>query len=220
MPLGHYVDKNTAVHRLKPTTKIVLIMVAVVVITVMSRTIGIHFNAFGLVVLGVEVLVTMSVFALARIPLSVAASQLLPVVPVLAFITIFQAWSVGWWSALSLATSLVVSVALALILTLTTRIGDMIESLDLALRPLARFHIPVNAISVAIAITIRLIPLQMENIRVVIEARRARSSRGLRAFALPVIIHSIRRAEAMGEALESRGFDDWDPTSSEYVSRE
>lgn len=96
----------------------------------------------------------------------------------------------------------------------------MIESLDLALRPLARFHIPVNAISVAIAITIRLIPLQMENIRVVIEARRARSSRGLRAFALPVIIHSIRRAEAMGEALESRGFDDWDPTSSEYVSRE
>lgn len=220
MPLGHYVDKNTAVHRLKPTTKIVLIMVAVVVITVMARTRGIHFNAFGLVVLGVEVLVTMSVFALARIPLSVAASQLLPVVPVLAFITIFQAWSVGWWSALSLATSLVVSVALALILTLTTRIGDMIESLDLALRPLARFHIPVNAISVAIAITIRLIPLQMENIRVVIEARRARSSRGLRAFALPVIIHSIRRAEAMGEALESRGFDDWDPTSSEYVSRE
>ncbi|WP_318744282.1 energy-coupling factor transporter transmembrane protein EcfT [Corynebacterium sp. SFY-M4] len=220
MPLGHYVDKNTAVHRLKPTTKIVLIMVAVVVITVMARTIGIHFNAFGLAVLGVEVLVTMSVFALARIPLSVAASQLLPVVPVLAFITIFQAWSVGWWSALSLATSLVVSVALALILTLTTRIGDMIESLDLALRPLARFHIPVNAISVAIAITIRLIPLQMENIRVVIEARRARSSRGLRAFALPVIIHSIRRAEAMGEALESRGFDDWDPTSSEYVSRE
>ena len=54
----------------------------------------------------------------------------------------------------------------------------------------------------------------------VIEARRARSSRGLRAFALPVIIHSIRRAEAMGEALESRGFDDWDPTSSGPDSQE
>ncbi|MDU7504337.1 MAG: energy-coupling factor transporter transmembrane protein EcfT, partial [Corynebacterium kroppenstedtii] len=216
---GHYVDKNTVVHRLKPTTKIMFIMVMVVVITVLSRTIGSHVTTLGLAILGIEILVTVGVFALARIPLSVAASQLLPVIPVLAFITVFQAWSAGWWSALSLATSLLVSVALALILTLTTRIGDMIESLDRALRPLARFHVPVNAISVAIAITIRLIPLQMENIRVVIEARRARSSRGLRAFALAVIIHSIRRAEAMGEALESRGFDDWDPTSSEPDSQ-
>ena len=219
MPLGHYVDKNTVVHRLKPTTKIVLIMVIVVVITVLSRTIGNHVTALGLAILGIEVLVTVSVFALARIPLGVATSQLLPVVPVLAFITVFQAWSAGWWSALSLATSLLVSVALALILTLTTQIGDMIESLDHALRPLARLHVPVTAINVAIAITIRLIPLQMENIRVVIEARRARSSGGLRAFALPVIIHSIRRAEAMGEALESRGFDDWDPTPSKHESQ-
>ena len=220
MPLGHYVDKNTVVHRLKPTTKIVFIMVMVVVITVLSRTIGSHVTTLGLAILGIEILVTVGIFALAHIPLSVAASQLLPVIPILAFITVFQAWSAGWWSALSLATSLLVSVALALILTLTTRIGDMIESLDRALRPLARFHVPVNAISVAIAITIRLIPLQMENIRVVIEARRARSSRGLRAFALPMIIHSIRRAEAMGEALESRGFDDWDPTAPEYDSQE
>mgnify|MGYP002758441702 FL=1 len=144
MPLGHYVDKNTVVHRLKPTTKIMFIMVMVVVITVLSRTIGSHVTTLGLAILGIEVLVTVGVFALARIPLSVAASQLLPVIPILAFITVFQAWSAGWWSALSLATSLLVSVALALILTLTTRIGDMIESLDRALRPLARFHVPVN----------------------------------------------------------------------------
>ena len=97
----------------------------------------------------------------------------------------------------------------AFLLTLTSTVDAIMESLEDSLRPLARFGLPVETISLAMSLTIRLIPLMFETVYEVLDARKARGA-GFSplAFGTPVIIRSIRRARAMGEALQARGVGD------------
>ena len=78
-----------------------------------------------------------------------------------------------------------------------------------ALAPTARFGVPVEAISLAISLTIRLIPLQFATVGEVLDARKARGADfSITAFGAPVMIRSIRRARVIGDALLARGVGD------------
>lgn len=207
-PLGHYVDRNSVIHRLSPTKKIVFITLFIVLVTIESRQIGGSLSVLNVGALGIEAMVILVIFVLAHIPLRVVISHMLSTLPILLPVSALQLWSTGWQASLSLTVSLLVSMSLAILFTLTTRISDMIESIHRNLRPLERFHVPVEEISTALALTVCLIPRQQEAIHRAIDARRARSARGLRAVILPIAIHSIRQADVLGDALASRGFDD------------
>ena len=63
------------------------------------------------------------------------------------------------------------SIGMAAVFTLTTTVAEMLEALEKALAPTARFGVPVEAISLAISLTIRLIPLQFATVGEVLDAR-------------------------------------------------
>ena len=101
------------------------------------------------------------------------------------------------------------AVAAAILLTLTTQVSEMMDSFDRVLAPLARFGVPVENITLAMSLTIRLLPLMLSTVLEVLDARKARgATASLTAFGTPVVIRSIRRARAMGEALQARGVGD------------
>ena len=91
-------------------------------------------------------------------------------------------------------------------LTLTTTVEALLDALDQSLQPLARVGVPVELISLTIALTIRLIPLMLATANEVLDARRARGAGfSFAAFGVPLVIRAVRRARQIGEALMARG---------------
>ena len=103
---------------------------------------------------------------------------------------------------------LVTSMALATVVTLTTRTTDTLDALTRAMNPLRRFGFPVDHLAMALALTIRAIPLMVEVVREVDEARKARGLRpGPRILVAPIVIAALRTAEGFADTLTARGLD-------------
>lgn len=197
LPLSVYVEADTPIHRANPSAKFVVLLVFILAVTfIPSRA----WHAL------VALAMTVVLYAVAKIPPKIAAEQALPVLPLLAFLGAFLWWQNGLVAAATTFFALLATVAAANLLTLTTTIEALLDALDRNLAPLARFGVPVETISLTIALTIRLIPLMLATANEVLEARKARGvGFSPAAFGIPLVIRSVRRARLIGEALMARG---------------
>lgn len=144
----------------------------------------------------------------ARLPMLVLIRQLRQVFWVVGFIFVLQIVLTDWRRALVVCGVLLLSVALAAMVTLTTRTTAMLDAATRAMAPLARFGFPVRQVAIALALTIRSIPLLIDIIRRVDEARRARGLRITpRIVFVPVIVGALRAADDFNEAMIARGID-------------
>ena len=200
LPLGVYVPGRTVIHRLPAGVKFLVLVVFILAVAVFAREPWQALAATALVATGL---------AVARIPARVALGQVLPVVPILILLGVFQWWQRGWELAVATVVGILATVAAAALLTLTTTITELMDAFDSGLRPFARFGLPVETITLAMAMTIRLIPLQAAAVHEVLEARKARGlGFSLAALGIPVVIRSVKRARDLGEALMARGVGD------------
>lgn len=157
--------------------------------------------------LGVALLVTLSLFALARIPPRAALHAVAPVLWVLVLAVPLNALFAGLETAAVMALRVVTAVALAAIVSLTTSVTAILDTITRVLRPLPR--VDADRVGLVLALTIRAVPLLGEIVASVFEARKARGvDRSLRAIAVPVIVRSLQTADELGEALVARGVDD------------
>ena len=134
-------------------------------------------------------------------------TQLRPLRWVLLILFGFQAVSRGWEVAVVVTGKLAITVALAGLLTLTTRASELLETLERVMR-----RVPgVNADRAALVLTlaIRAIPVVAGLAAEIRDAQRARGG-GLdvRAYGVPLVVRSLRYSDALGEALVARGLDD------------
>lgn len=124
---------------------------------------------------------------------------------------------IGLWHAVALSPGsaarvvlrLVIAVALANFVTMTTRVGDMTALFDSAL---AALRLPARhrrRIALAMALTIRFIPVLGDKAARLSEAFRARSRRRLSPkLVLPLSLLAIDDAEHVAEALRARSGTD------------
>lgn len=200
VPLSVYVARDSAVHRMNPAVKMALVVGFIIAATILARTIPTAAIALAIALCG---------YLVAKIPPRVIFAQLLGAVPLLAFIAILQAITGDWRNGLMLFLQILACVVAATLLTLTTRVSDLMDTLDRLLAPLGKLGLPVATISLAISLTLRLIPLQVQAVRDVLDARKARgASASATAFGVPVLIRTIRRSRAMSDALLARGVGD------------
>lgn len=129
---------------------------------------------------------------------------------------LFGGWSSqAWMSGIVIAGTIVVAVALAALVTLTTPISAMIDAIERGLRPLRRIGVNPERAALLLAFTIRAIPVIAGLAEQIRDAQRARGVSGsVRAFAVPLVVRSFRHADALGEALIARGIDDPPPGST------
>ena len=195
--MGVYVPGTTPIHRASPAVKFAGLLLFIILITVLPTKPWHPLAAAG----GVAVL-----YAVAKIPLRTALRQVLPILPFMAFIGAFLWWQKGLEKMLITVFGLIAALLAASLFTLTTTIEDLMEALETNMAPLERIGVPVDTISLAIALTIRQIPVLLGTANESLDARKARGANlSLLAFGTPLVIRSVRHAQLTGEALMARG---------------
>ncbi|MBF4553455.1 energy-coupling factor transporter transmembrane component T family protein [Corynebacterium suicordis] len=200
VPRSTYIPVDSAIHRLPAGRKSVVLIALLLGSAIFLNSIP---WAAGMLA------IALGLYVIARIPLRDAIANLRTPLPVLLILSILLWWSQGMHEAVLRFLLIYSAVALAILFTLTTRISDMMDAMERALTPLARFGFPVESVTLACSLTMRLIPLQLETINQILDARKARGSGGsIVAFGVPLIIRTLLRAKAVGDALMSRGVGD------------
>ncbi len=184
------------VHRAPAGVKLLLLAVAALALSLVP------WGPWGM---GGALLVVCGLYALARLPLRVLAAEgwrLRWIVPVLGgCLWIFVGPSAAWIGT----TRVVTIMLLAALLTLTTRMGDLLAVLRVVLRPWARLGLDVDAVAMTLSLTVTMVPVVAGFAEQVRDAQRARGARlGLR-WIVPLLVRTLRHADDVGDALAARG---------------
>jgi biotin transport system permease protein len=197
--IGLYRPGTTWLHRLPAGAKLAGLAVGA------SVLVGLRTPA----AVAVGAVVVTALLAAARVPARVALAQLWPLRWVLLALVPFQWWAGGWRSAVTVVGSMLVAVAAAAVVTLTTRVSAMLDALATALRPLRPLGVDPQRVALVLALTIRSVPVLAATFGEVRDARRARGlERSPRALLVPLVVRTVRHADRLGEALAARGVDD------------
>lgn len=198
-PLGLYLPGSSVVHRARAGHKLVVMVAAGAGSVFLDE----------LWQVATALLVVAAGYAVARIPLRTALSQLRPLVWVAGAAALFHVLVSGWERAAVVLGVLAMLVLLAALVTLTTRTTAMVDAIVAACRPLRRFGLDPERVGLMLALGVRSVPVV---VGLAEEVREAQLARGLsaspRAFAVPLIVRSLRHADALGEALVARGVED------------
>lgn len=229
--IGQYLPTGSIVHRLDPRTKIVgLGLLIIVIATYRSATAMI----VGLVLaLGLVALARIPVgFALGG--LRPALPILIFLAVLLLFFgwdtpagsTCLPLW--GWWilhittcslhSVVAMLARLATLVLLTSLLTLTTSTTELTHGLESLLRPLQSIGLPAHELAMSFTIALRFVPTLAEELEKLLKAQAARGgdirlgknplqrTRHLLPVLVPLFLTTLRRGEALIEAMTARGY--------------
>lgn len=145
-------------------------------------------------------------FALDPALAKAALRQLRPLWPFLLLLALWHGVTGDVAQGATIALRLITAVAAANLVTMTTRLSDMMAVLDRLTAPLARIGLPARRLSLAVALTIRFIPVLAERIEGIRNAWRARAARppGWRIL-IPAALAALDEADHVAESLRARG---------------
>ena len=134
------------------------------------------------------------------------ASMLRPLWPFLAILGLWHGWTGECALGLAIGGKMLVAVGLANLVTMTTRLDDMIGVIERATAPLARLGVQPRVLAVAIALVIRFTPVLMDKAGQLGQAWRARSARRVNwRIVLPISLMALDDADRVAEAIRARG---------------
>jgi biotin transport system permease protein len=126
--------------------------------------------------------------------------------PLFSLIFLLQWWSVGFAAAAVLVMRMLTLILLANLITLTTRMDDMMDAVMPLFAPLRLLGVDTRRIAFAVTLLIRFIPVLMAVVSHLLDAWKARGGgRKLWRLAIPLTIQSIRLSDNVAEALAARG---------------
>ncbi len=198
-PAGAFRPGASLLHRARPGAKLAGLTVLTTVVVVLRSPQAV----------AVAAVVVVALYGLARWSPLVVLEQVRPLWWLVLLLVPFQLLTAGWRAAVVVVGTLVVAVAAACLVTLTTRVSDLLDTLVTLLRPLRLVGVDPERAGLALALAVRAVPVVGALAHEVRDARRARGlERSVRALAVPLVVRSVRHAQRTGEALVARGVDD------------
>ncbi|HEX6877357.1 MAG TPA: energy-coupling factor transporter transmembrane protein EcfT [Nocardioidaceae bacterium] len=197
--LGLYAPGDSPLHRLPAGTKLLVLLLAGAGSIFLDQAWQVA-TAF---------VAALACYLVAGFSLRLALRQLRPLLWVVGPLAAFHVVVNGWERAVVFVGVIGSLVLLAALVTLTTRTTDMVEAVVGALRPLRRVGVQPERVGLLLALGIRSVPVVVALAEEVRDAQRARGlTASPRAFAVPLIVRSLRHADDLGDALVARGVDD------------
>ena len=196
--LSLYVPGDSFVHRLPAGVKLLGLLSASAALFVFP---GIALHAG-------ELLFVAALYRIARIPWRPTLHQLRPALLFLVPIFLFHVFITDWLLGLETVLRILVLLLLAVLVTLTTRLSDMIDVLERAAGPLRLVGINPSKVGMMLSMVIRFIPLMMKEAREILEAQRARGlDRSVVALLVPLLVKTLKMADNLSDAIDARGYD-------------
>ncbi len=132
--------------------------------------------------------------------------RLLPLWPFIAVLAIWHAATSEYLEGISIGLRLVSAVALANLVTMTTRLDDLAGLAARLATPLPRTRPVARTIGIAVALVVRFTPVLAQKAGTLLESWRNRSARspGWR-LVIPLAVLAMDDAEHVAEALRARG---------------
>jgi biotin transport system permease protein len=196
---GLYQPGGSPLHRLPAGVKLTGLAVLLSALVIASQPWAV---AVGLVL-------TAAGYGVAAVGWRVALAQVWPLRWFAVVLLALQWWLSGPERALVTVGGLVVAVALAGLVTVTTRVTTMTAAFATAMRPLRLVGVDPDRVALLMALGIRAVPVVVGLAEEVREAHRARGLRlDPRTYGVPLVVRTLRHADTMGEALAARGLDD------------
>ena len=219
--LGQYLPGNSAVHRLDPRTKIILIFAYIVMIFMVKNAVGYMVSALFL----------MAVCLISKIPMKMIAKSLKPLMFFVIFTAIinlfmtsgeiiFSFWifkitKEGVLLTVKMALRLILLVAGTSLLTYTTSPIVLTDGIESLLSPLSKIGVPSHEIAMMMSIALRFIPTIIDETDKIIKAQSARGSdfesgnlirraKALVPILVQLFISAFRRADDLAVAMECR----------------
>ncbi|MUG47787.1 energy-coupling factor transporter transmembrane component T family protein [Paenibacillus woosongensis] len=221
---GQYIDKKSLVHELDPRTKLLIVMAFMISALLLTTLVSYVLLA----------LMVAAAIAISKIPLTYIIRGLKPVWLIVIitsvfhiFLTqggevLFQLGSVsiyeqGVLKAIAIAVRIILLLAMATLLTLTTKLSDLTSAIETLLSPLRRIGVPTQEIAMMMTLTIRFIPILLQETDKIMKAQRARGvdfasgnivKRLLNFIPIivPVLMLAFQKAESASQAIEARGY--------------
>ena len=197
--LGIYQPGDTWLHRRPAGVKVLGLLVASMIVM----------GVGGPPTVAGELVLALGVAASARMAWRPFLEMLRRLAVVIVLLAAYLLWQQGWGRAVESVGDLVTLVLLATVLTATTPVDEMLDTITGALRPLRRFGVDPDSVALAFSLMIRGIPT---TIQLAEETRDAAVARGLehdpRARLTPLVLRVVAHARATGDALHARGVHD------------
>ena len=222
--LGQYRPLDSFLHRLDTRAKLIPVLL-VMVVGLMTASPWFYVALIGLLLLGLAcsgVSIRTLLVSFQPIVLLVAVTfiyhivfsdrQSTPVFDIFGFaITEGGLERAGFFSL-----RLLLFVAIAFLVTLTSSPSDLAEGLTKLLRPLERLRVPISDLGLIMFIAIRFIPILYEEFTTIRNAQAIRGvdfggglinrTRKTSAILIPVLLGAISRADELALAMEARGY--------------
>ena len=194
--IGLYLEKRSPLHLVPAGWKLLALALASLVL----------FPLRDPVVLLACLAVSLSGYALLGRQGLAALRALRALALILAFVLGLHAVLGSFQTGLLVALRLATLFLLASLITLTTRMDDMIDALGPVLRPAAWVGLSERRLALAIALVIRFTPVIVDMGSRLQEAHRARSGRkGHVKLVAPLCLQAVNAADHVAEALAARG---------------
>lgn len=220
--LGQYFPGKSAIHRLDPRTKLILLILYIVAL----------FMAVSWISYSVMFLFLAVSIALSRVPLKSFVKGLKPLLFILVFTAVLNIfftagetvlvsiWRItitleGLIRAFFMLIRILMLVAGTFLLTYTTSPIALTDGLESLLSPLKKLRLPVHELSMMMCIALRFIPTLIEETDKIMSAQKARGVdfesgnlmqrvRALIPILVPLFISAFRRADELATAMECR----------------
>ena len=198
MHFGLYISRRSPIHNLSAKVKILILVITGMVVFLVPNPIA----------LGILLGLTSLLPVFAQLPLPSVWLQLRPIIPWLIAVLLIQGLLGDWLAGTTAMLQFALLTLLATIVTLTTRVSEMIEAIEQALQPCKRFGINPAQVSLMLALAIRFIPVLLNQFHEIQEAQRARGlDRNGLALLVPFVIKTLRMADELSDALDARGYE-------------
>ncbi len=198
-----YRQGDSPIHRLSAGYKLAVLLLAATVL----------FFLPSLWIQSVFLVLVLGFYRLAGFEGALVIQQLKPLAPILALLLLFGVFFNGWEAGFISVVRLTGLLLLASLITLTTTLTAMIDTITRALTPLQVFGVNTAQLGFMLSLTVRFIPLMMIGFNQLREARYARGGQsGLLSQVVPFLIRSLQLSDALAEAIDARG---WESASSQ-----
>lgn len=201
MSIGIYIHGESLLHRMTPGAKLLALLVLGTLIILVRNPL----------VLAAMLVAVLGLYRLAGLSWLTAWRQLRPVLLLFALLFVVTWLYQGVIEAATVIARFCILILFAALVSLTTRVSDMLDTVMWAVGPLAWIGISPAKVGLAFSLAIRFIPLIAEQLAEIKEAQRTRGlERSYRAIAVPLIVRTLKMATEIGDAVEARSFDPGD----------